>query len=159
MVISKLNIDKIEKNLSLIQEFLSELKELSKMGENDFLSDRRNPAAAESFLRRSLESVFDIGRHILAKSYGFKELEYKKIALELGEKGIVEKGYARTLLKMAGYRNRMVHLYQEITPKEIYSILKNHLQDIERFITEISVFIENYKKAIKKGAGYFLKNG
>jgi len=147
MVISKLHIDKIERNLSLIQGFLSELRELSMMAEKDFLLDKRNPAAAESYLRRSLESVFDIGRHILAKSYGFKELEFKKIALELGEKGVVDKEYARVLLKMAGYRNRMVHLYQEVTPEEIYSILKNHLSDIGQFISEISVFIENYKKA------------
>jgi len=147
MVISKLHIDKIERNLSLIQGFLSELKELSVKAENDFLSDKRNPAAAESYLRRSLESVFDIGRHILAKSYGFKELEYKKIALELGERGVVDKEYARVLLKMAGYRNRMVHLYQEVTPKEIYDLLRNNLSDIERFIPEISAFIENYKEA------------
>ena len=150
MVISKLHIDKLEKNLSLIQELLSGLRGLSMMPEEDFLSDKRNPAAAESYLRRSLESVFDIGRHILAKSYGFKELEYKNIALELGEKGVVDKEYARVLLKMAGYRNRMVHLYQEVTPKEIYSILKKHLSDIERFISEISGFIENYKKATAK---------
>jgi uncharacterized protein YutE (UPF0331/DUF86 family) len=147
MVISKLHIDKIERNLSLIQGFLSELKELSVKAENDFLSDKRNPAAAESYLRRSLESLFDIGRHILAKSYGFKELEYKKIALELGERGVVDKEYTRVLLKMAGYRNRMVHLYQEVTPKEIYDLLRNHLSDIERFIPEISAFIENYKEA------------
>ncbi|NWF91474.1 MAG: DUF86 domain-containing protein [Syntrophaceae bacterium] len=147
MVISKLHIDKIERNLSLMQEFLSELRALSMMGEKDFLSDKRNPAAAESYLRRSLESIFDIGRHILAKTYGFKELEFKKIALELGEKGVVEKEYSRTLLKMAGYRNRMVHLYHEVSSPEIYSILKNHLSDIEQFIFQISLFIENYKKA------------
>lgn len=145
MVISKLNIDKIEKNISLIQEFLSSLREFSAMTEAEFLSDKRNPASAESYLRRSLEAVFDIGRHILAKSYGFKELEYKKIALELGEKGFVDKEYAKLLLKMAGYRNRMVHLYHEISPKEIYEILKNHLLDIDRFVLEISWFIENYK--------------
>jgi uncharacterized protein YutE (UPF0331/DUF86 family) len=148
MVISKLHLDKIEKNLSLIQGFFSELRQLSHMTEKDFLTDRRNPAAAESYLRRSLESVFDIGRHILAKSYGFKELEYKKIALELGERGIVEKDYAKLLLKMAGYRDRMVHLYEEVTPKEIYELLKNHLSDIERFISEISRFIDHYKKTI-----------
>jgi len=148
MVISKLNIDKIEKNLLLIQEFLSGLKELSCISEADFLSDKRNPASAESYLRRSLESVFDIGRHILAKSYGFKELEYKKIALELGKKGVVDKEYASVLLKMAGYRNRMVHLYQEITPEEIYGILKSHLSDIDRFVSEIFRFLEDYKKGL-----------
>ncbi len=150
MVISRLHIDKIEKNLSLIQDFLLELKGLSRMSEEEFLSDRRNAAAAESYLRRSLEAIFDIGRHILAKGYGFKEIEYKKIAIELGDKGIVNKEYARTLLKMAGYRNRMVHLYNEITSKEIYGILAKHLHDIERFIPEIIVFIEDYKKGLDK---------
>lgn len=150
MVISRLHIDRIEKNLSLIQEFLSELKKLARIPEDEFLSDKKNSAAAESYLRRSLEAAFDIGRHILAKSYGSKELEYKKIALELGEMGVVDKEYAKTLLKMAGYRNRMVHLYHEVGPKEIYDILKNHLSDIERFISEMVNFIDSYKKGIKK---------
>jgi len=149
MVISKSHIHKIEKNLSLIQEFLSELKDLSRMSEEDFLADKRNPAAAESYLRRSLEAAFDVGRHILAKSYGFKELEYKKIALELGAKGILAQDYSRTLVKMAGYRNRLVHLYHEVGPNEIYDILTNNLADIERFISEIVNFIENYKKSRK----------
>jgi len=146
MVISKLSIDRIEKNLSLIQEFLIELKKLSLMPMEEFLSDKRNPAAAESYLRRSLEAIFDVSRHILAKSYGFKDIEYKKLALELGEKGIVEKEYSRTLVKMAGYRNRLVHLYHEIDSHEIFDILKNHLPDIERFISEMVGFIESYKK-------------
>lgn len=148
MVISRLRIDRIEKNLSLVQEFLIELKKLSSMSEEEFLSDRRNPAAAESYLRRSLEATFDVSRHILAKSYGLKDIEYKKLALELGEKGIIEKGYSRTLMKMAGYRNRLVHLYHEVGPHEIFDILKNHLSDIERFVTEIVGFIENYKKKV-----------
>lgn len=149
MVISRLHIDKIEKNLFIIQEFLLELKKLLLVPEDEFLSDKRNPAAAESYMRRSLEAVFDIGRHILAKSYGIKELEYKKIAVELGEKGVVDKEYSRTLMKMAGYRNRMVHLYHEVGPKEIYDILKNYLSDIERFVSEIAGFIERYKKEEK----------
>jgi uncharacterized protein YutE (UPF0331/DUF86 family) len=149
MVISRLNIDKIERNLFIIQEFLLELKKLQQMPENEFLSDKRNPAAAESYIRRSLEAVFDIGRHILAKSYGIKELEYKKIAIELGAKGVIDSEYSRTLMKMAGYRNRMVHLYHEIGPKEIYEIIKNYLSDIEHFISEIACFIERYKNEEK----------
>jgi uncharacterized protein YutE (UPF0331/DUF86 family) len=146
MVISRLNIDKIEKNLALIQGFLLELTRLSAFPEDEFLSDTRNPAAAESYLRRSLEAVFDLSRHILAKMYGFKDIEYKKIAIELGEKGVVDREYAGILMKMAGYRNRMVHLYNEVGPKELYDILKNHIPDIERFIVEIVSFINAYKK-------------
>ncbi len=146
MVISKLNIYKIEKIISIIQEFLVELKKFSNMSLDEFLSDKRNPSSAESYLRRSLEAIFDICRHILAKTYGLKELEYKDIARQLGEKGIVEEEYSKILVKMAGYRNRMVHLYHEVSSEEIYNILQNHISDIERFISEIVLFIEKYKK-------------
>lgn len=54
-----------------------------------------------------------------------------------------------TLMKMAGYRNRMVHLYYEVSSKEIYDILKNHLSDIERFIPEIVSFLDDYRKTEK----------
>lgn len=41
----------------------------------------------------------------------------------------------RMLLKiLAGYRNRMVHFYHEITPKELYEICSGELEDIEEEI-------------------------
>ena len=33
-----------------------------------FTADSRTPAAAESYLRRGLEALLDLGRHILAKA-------------------------------------------------------------------------------------------
>ena len=149
MVISNLRVDKIEKDISIIQEFLSELRNLATLSKEDFMSDKRNPAAAESYLRRSLEAVFDIGRHILSKTYGIKDIEYKNIARELGEKGIVNKEYAGVLTKMAGYRNRMVHLYHEVRPEELYEILGRHLEDIESFNSEIVRFLEDYRETGK----------
>jgi len=50
----------------------------SRMTKEEFLSDRKNPPFVESYLRKSLEAVFDIGRHILARTKSFKEIEHKK---------------------------------------------------------------------------------
>ena len=148
MVISRLNLNKIDENLNLIVTFLEKLRKFSHYSREEFVSDERNPAAAESFLRRCLEAIFDISRHILAKSYSFKSLEYKEVAIELGKKGIVSSQYSETLLKMAGYRNRMVHFYKEISDLELYSIIEKDLNDIERFLFEIQIFIERYKKSL-----------
>jgi hypothetical protein len=73
MVISRLNIPRVQENLSLIGSFLEKLGRLAKLSQREFLVDERNPAAAESFLRRSIEAMFDISRHILSKSYEFKK--------------------------------------------------------------------------------------
>jgi len=153
MVISKLHIDKITKHLSMIQEFVEGLRSLAMLSNEDFFSDKRNIAAAESYLRRCLECIFDIGRHIMAKSYGLKDLEYKKIANNLGEKGVISEEYSEILGEMAGYRNRMVHLYYEISKEELYGILQKHLSDLERFVIEITYFIERYEKALKEKEG------
>jgi uncharacterized protein YutE (UPF0331/DUF86 family) len=44
---------------------------------------------------------------------------------------------------MAGYRNRMVHFYGEITEKEIYHIIQEELGDIYTFITYISEVLKD----------------
>ncbi len=112
----------VESRLSLIIELIHQLDSLAAYSETEFLADPRNVGAAESFLRRSLEAVFDIGRHLLAKS-GHSDLarEYKTIAQGLGALEVVPPDFVFTLIKMAGYRNRMVHLYYEVSPSELYT--------------------------------------
>lgn len=144
MVISKLNTKLIEDRLGFIVESIVKLERLSHIEETDFISNDR-PAIAESYLRRSLEAMFDIGRHILAKTAGKAVVEYKQIAVTLGHKGVITKEFSERLMLMAGYRNRLVHFYHEVTDKELYQILKINLSDIKNFVKEIKTFIEKYK--------------
>jgi len=147
MVISNLNISRLLELLRYLEECLKELRPFSKMSKEEFLSDRKNPPFVESYLRRSLEVVFDIGRHILSKIYGFKEIEYKAIAKGLGEKEVISQRLSRELYKMAGYRNRLVHFYRDVTSEELYEIITSHLGDFERFSQEIVSFIKAYEKS------------
>jgi uncharacterized protein YutE (UPF0331/DUF86 family) len=146
MVISSLNIKRIADLIGFIEECLNELRTFHGISQEEFFSDKRNPAYVESYLRRALEAVFDIGRHILTKTYGFKELEYKKIAKELGNRGVVTEELSDKLFMIAGYRNRMVHFYSEITPLELFQIFNNNLGDIEEFLRQIRKFIDAYIK-------------
>ena len=52
-------------------------------------------------------------------------------------------------LDVAGYRNRMVHFYREVTPEELYGIVLNHLKDLDRFIKEIAAFLKAYEERKK----------
>ncbi len=146
MVISNLNTARILELTRYIESCLEEIKPYSKIGIKEFLSDKKNPPFVESYLRRSLEALFDIGRHILAKTYGFKEIEYKEIARELGKREVISQELSDVLIKMAGYRNRMVHFYKEITPEEIHQILINNLGDFDKFNKEVISFIRKYEE-------------
>lgn len=144
MVISSLNIKLIEDRLGFILKALVKLRELSILTKEEF-SENDKPAIAESYLRRALEAVFDIGRHIIAKIADKGTVEYKEIAKKLGECGILSKSCSEKLLLMAGYRNRLVHFYHEVSDEELFKILQENLDDIEQFINEIKKFILAYK--------------
>lgn len=118
--------------LAVIDALLQDIRALPLTSQVDNLEDRRNLWAAESCLRRTLEALLDIGRHILAKGYVIAVTEYKEISVKLLEKQVLSKAEASVLSAMAGYRNRMVHFYHEITPAELCRICTQELGDIER---------------------------
>ncbi len=144
MVISNLNIKLIEDRIGFINMAIARLRKLSGIEELAFL-EGDTPAIAESYLRRSLEAIFDVGRHIMAKTAGKAAVEYKEIAKALGENGVVSKRLSEKLILMAGYRNRLIHFYHEVSDTELYVILRDHLSDMEEFVKEIKDFIKIYK--------------
>ncbi len=132
----------VQQRLAMILQYLEKLKNYRAVPRQDFLGDATIAGAAESYLRRSLEAIFDVGRHILARTGGTDvAAEYKAIARGLGLKKVVDEKLSECLVQMAGYRNRMVHLYHLINDEEIYSILQNDLEDIEEFVRQISRYL------------------
>ena len=128
----------ISQRLELINCWLKNLKKLSYLSYEEFISNNINSAAAESYLRRSLEAIFDIGRHLLAKTGNIEMAgEYKSIAKGLASNNFVSNDLGKKLVQMAGYRNRMVQFYSMVTEKELYDILLDNLGDIEQFTLEI----------------------
>ena len=115
--------------LGLIDSFLRETRSLSLEDRSGF-SDRRNIWSAESCLRRSLEALFDVGRHILAKGFGSGVSEYKEIPLRLQEKTVLPETEAKLLTVLAGYRNRLVLFYHEVSAQELFEICSHQLGDL-----------------------------
>jgi uncharacterized protein YutE (UPF0331/DUF86 family) len=121
----------ITDRLALIDEALADIRALPLTDRSVFFADRRNIWAAESCLRRALEALFDLGRHLLAKGHGRGVSEYKEIAIVLAEVGVLAGPEAAILRLMAGYRNRLVHYYHEISANELYAICTAELGDLE----------------------------
>ena len=115
MIPAKINQRVISNRLAWVDKMLLEIRSLPLNTFDNFIQDNRNIWSAESCLRRSLEALLDMGRHILAKAYGLGVTEYKEIARELGKNGVLDSKCADIMEILAGYRNRMVHFYQEIS--------------------------------------------
>ncbi|MBU3924317.1 DUF86 domain-containing protein [Patescibacteria group bacterium] len=118
--------------ISEIEENVLALKEFSSMPFEEFKADKKNYGLCEHHLRRALEGVLTIGTHILSR-LPVKTKDYQEIILSLGKLGIIPNDFAEKNKKLASYRNRMTHIYWEISSKEIYEITQEHLADIEKF--------------------------
>lgn len=141
-----LNHSLLAQRLALIAGYLAELEKLARTPREEFLADKTRTGAAESYLRRSLEAVFDIGRHILAKS-GAVDMaaEDKAIARGLAQKGVIDRKLGQKLVEMAGYRNRLVRLYSEVTDEELYNIITEDLEDIKNFVRQVTGYLSQQK--------------
>lgn len=134
----------VAERIGLIQRMLVDLRGLPAGDLETFLADARTPAAAESFLRRALEALMDLGRHLLAKRFGLPVEEYAAIADRLQEVGVLRSEDAALLRKMAKYRNRMVHFYDEITPPELHGIVTQHLDDFATILGAITRWLAQH---------------
>lgn len=130
MVPGKANQRVIADRLDWVQRMVDEIRSLPLGSLDEFTADRRSIGAAESCLRRALEALLDLGRHLLAKVFGEAVTEYKKIAEELDRRGVLAPDSAHQLRVLAGYRNRMVHFYHDVTEEELYAICIRQIADV-----------------------------
>lgn len=123
---------------ALIHRLLDEAGTLPLDGLDVFTRDPRMVAAGESYLRRALEALLDISRHVLAKGFARAPSEYGEVARQLGEVGVVSPSQTERLVRMARYRNRLVHVYHEVTAPELYELLVRRRGDIEEMLRAIA---------------------
>jgi uncharacterized protein YutE (UPF0331/DUF86 family) len=118
--------------LDWIDRMIEEIRSLPLDDKGSFFADSRNVWTADACLRRALEALFDLGRHILAKGFGQAPSEYKEVAASLAQTAVLSADEAKLLRLLAGYRNRLIHFYHEISSEELYQICAGELGDLER---------------------------
>lgn len=136
----------ITSRLAEIDKGLAKLKSFQPLSLEDFRKGE-NFAIAEHYLRRAFEAVLEIGEHILSRLPGGKPGSYKEIPKLLGEHQIIPIDFAnKELTEMAGYRNRLIHFYQEVTTEEMHNIIQEDLEDLEKFAYYIGLVLKNPPK-------------
>ena len=136
------NQDKVIKITSEILLSLERLVDLKALSKADFLSDQHKISSAKYNLIVAIEGMIDLCNHVIAKN-GFRTPEdYADTFEVMTERGAFNKEFTTTLIQMARFRNRLVHIYWEVDDNELYGILKSRLPDIKTFLESFGRFIE-----------------
>jgi uncharacterized protein YutE (UPF0331/DUF86 family) len=151
MTPTKIRANVVSERAAWVREMVRSLQGLPLASFDEFTSDRRNVASAESYLRRGIEALLDLGRHILAKGFAVVPAEYKEIGTELAKEGVLSEDQGTLLRQIAGYRNRMVHFYHEVTRAELYQLSTEELKDIESLLEALVRWLQAHPERLDQG--------
>ncbi len=138
----KFNLDKVTKITSEILAALERLEDLKGLSGDNFLSDPHKIGSAKYSLIVAIEGMIDLCNHIIAKNNYRVPEDYADTFRILAERGVIDEEYANTLIRMARFRNRLVHIYWDVDDNELYRIMQTRLQDIREFLQRFGAFLE-----------------
>jgi len=105
------------------------------------MADAHKIGSAKYSLIVAIEGAVDLCNHLIAKN-GFRTAEdYADTFKVMNERGAFNQEFTNSLIQMARFRNRLVHIYWDIDDKELFRIIQERLGDIKRFLREYGIFI------------------
>jgi len=139
--------EKIKEHLKLLNRYYLLLLDTQKLSLEEFKTDQIRQGSTERYLHLAIESCLNIGNRILAIYQFEKPIKapetYADIFKELRLIGVIDDDFSQRLIKMAKFRNRLVHLYWEIDVETIYAIIQEYLDDFIKFREKVVDFLKN----------------
>jgi uncharacterized protein YutE (UPF0331/DUF86 family) len=118
------------------------LSDLAGIPEKQFLEDDHKISSAKYNFIAAIEASIDICNHLISRNKFRSPEDYADTFAVMNEAGILDKDFTLELMKMARFRNRLVHLYWDVDPKELHAILKTRIFDLEKLLREIGKHIQ-----------------
>lgn len=122
-------------------------KDFKKIPEHKLITDENLYASAERHLEVAIQASLDIANHIVA-AFGLErpKKEAGEAFLAIAKEKIISQDSAKTMKKVVGYRNILVHEYLEVERHQTYLNIQKGLGDLVEFVKEIEDFLEKFKK-------------
>lgn len=134
-----IDLTKLRFHIDFVRANLRRLEVMHERGREEFLSDEIAQAAAIRWLQTSIEALVDISNHIIAREGLGVPRAYADTVEILTREGVLPPDRRDALLSMVRFRNRIVHLYDEVSSDEVWRIVDCDLGDFEAFISAIAV--------------------
>lgn len=129
--------DKIRQKLQFMRDSIRLLERFRAMSLEQFLADSINEAAATRKLQVTIEALLDICAHVVAREGWGLPKTYTDTIVICVRNGLISSDMENTYKNMAKFRNRVVHLYDNVDEEEIFHIIKDHLSEFDPFIKKV----------------------
>ncbi|MFQ5978075.1 MAG: DUF86 domain-containing protein [Candidatus Heimdallarchaeota archaeon] len=132
-------LERMAKNIHFLQEY-------SQIQLETLEADWMLQSAIERNLQVAIETVLDIGEMILAEEQAERPEDYRSVILTLGKIGILSSEFAESFSMAAGFRNILVHAYDDIRTDLICEFLQTRLSDFDQFARAIGAYLNKRER-------------
>jgi uncharacterized protein YutE (UPF0331/DUF86 family) len=127
--------DLVAKKLALIETCVEQLRTMARP--EALRTDIREQRFVEHTLQVAIQAALDVASHIVSdERLGEPETNRELFDL-LVRGGRLPEALATSLRDMAGFRNVLVHGYQEVDLGIVEDVLAHHLSDLLSFVTAV----------------------
>ncbi|WP_027339018.1 type VII toxin-antitoxin system HepT family RNase toxin [Halonatronum saccharophilum] len=130
----------IQKRVKKAKEYLDFLNKIkAEYSLREFKGDQMVYGSAERFLYLAIESLIDIGNHIISDQNLGRVESYSDIPKILYENNYIDKELKEVFIKIVGFRNILVYDYLDVDLDIVYTIIKRNLSDLKNIM---KIYIE-----------------
>lgn len=144
----------VRRKVALIIEELEHLQDFSDYSFKKIADDFNNQAIVERILERVINRSIDINQHLISEliERGSLPKTYKETFTALAEINVLPKDFAKEIAKSVGTRNILVHEYDKVNYEQIYSSIKDCLEDYHQYCQYIIDFVNEPREENEKEA-------
>lgn len=125
----------VAKKLALIESCLSDLQRLARPADIDV--DIRERRFVEHTLQVAIQAALDVASHIVSDRRLGEPRTNRELFDLLHRDSWIDERLTATLRNMAGFRNVLVHGYDDVDLRVVHDVLESHLGDLTAFIDAV----------------------
>ena len=135
---SALDKEILAERVQAVERHLKRVKEYLPKSEKEFTSTSIESDAVILHLWQAIQLVIDTALSACVHFGAGSPVSYADAFLRLGEGGFLDKELAVRLSHAAGFRNRIVHAYENLDMQKVYKIAQTGPGDLKVFLSAVA---------------------
>lgn len=127
---------RVARLLETLGSYREHLSRLSELPIEEYLSERI--FEGRYLVQASAQACIDVANHVISSEGWRAPRDFRDAFTVLEEHEIIDPELAGRLRDLAGMRNILVHLYEEVDDARVYDSLRAGLDDFDRFARAIA---------------------
>lgn len=132
--------DRVRRLLGMLASYRDHLVGLRELPRERYVAEEAY--AGRYLVQAAAQTCIDVANHVIASEGWRVPADYRDAFSVLEEHAVLEGEQARRLRALAGLRNRLVHLYEQVDDALVHEALAEGIDDLDAFARSVAALLE-----------------